>query len=100
MTRISAFLAFLSLLSALAAPVRGDDWLQFRHDATRSATSKDSLQFPLKELWTWKTVGNHEHRPLYHAVIRKGLVYFTASDQRGRYLICADATTGAVKWRK
>ncbi|HLK55912.1 MAG TPA: hypothetical protein VKU00_05095 [Chthonomonadaceae bacterium] len=99
MPRISALLALLALLPALIAPARGDDWPQFRHDSTRSATSKDSLQFPLKELWTWKTVGTDGHHPLYHAVIRKGLVYFTASDKNGRHLICADAKTGAVRWR-
>src|SRR5262245_40202204 len=100
MARVPLSLALLSLLSVLSAPVRGDDWLQFRHDSTRSAVSNDKLRFPLKELWNWNTEGPGKHRPLYHAVIRKDLVYFTASEKQLRFLICADAKTGAVKWRQ
>src|SRR5262245_61286114 len=100
MLRVSAWLASLALLPALAAPVRGDDWPQFRHDATRSAVSTDRLRFPLKEVWTWNTVGPGGHRPLYHAVIWHDQVYFTASEKNRRHLICADAKTGEVKWRQ
>jgi len=100
MARVSLGLALLSLLTTLSAPVRGDDWLQFRHDATHSAVSQDKLHFPLKELWTWKTTGLEKHRLLYHSVIRNGLVYFTASEKSRRFLICADAKTGVVKWRQ
>lgn len=98
MARVSPGLALLSLLTVLSAPVRADDWLQFRHDATHSAVSQDKLHFPLKELWTWNTTGPDKHRPLYHSVIRKGWIYFTASEKSRRFLICADAKTGVVKW--
>jgi hypothetical protein len=100
MARVPLGLALLSLLTALSAPVRGDDWLQFRHDATHSAVSQDKLHFPLKELWTWNTTGPVKHTPLYHSVIRNGWVYFTASEKKQRFLICANAKTGVVKWRQ
>jgi len=100
MIRASLGLALLSLLTVLPAPVRGDDWLQFRHDATHSAVSQDKLHFPLKELWTWNTMGPNKHRPLYHSVVRKGWIYFTASEKKQRFLICANAKTGVVKWRQ
>ena len=100
MARASLGLSLLSLLTVLSAPVRGDDWLQFRHDASHSAVSQDKLHFPLKELWTWNTAGPSKHRPLYHSVIRNGLIYFTASEKDWRFLICADAKTGVVKWRQ
>lgn len=100
MSRVSAFVVLLALQLVLAAPMRGDDWPQFRHDATRSAVSTDRLRFPLKELWTWNTMGPGGHRPLYHAVIWHEQVYFTASEKDRRYLICADAKTGVVRWRQ
>lgn len=77
-----------------------DDWLQFRRDASRSGVSKDSLKFPLKETWTWKTKARRGHTPLFHAVVRKGKIYFTASDNYTRYLICSDAKTGKVQWKQ
>jgi hypothetical protein len=100
MACVSSSLALLSVLTVLSAPVRGDDWLQFRHDATHSAVSQDKLHFPLKELWTWNTTGPDKHKPLYHSVIRNGSIYFTASEKSQRFLICADAKTGVVKWRQ
>src|SRR5207253_8831360 len=51
----SPLFPYTTLFRSLAAPTRGDDWPQFRHDATRSAISADSLHFPLKELWTWRS---------------------------------------------
>jgi hypothetical protein len=93
-------LLLVVLLSCGAGAVLGDDWTQFRRDANRSAASKDELKFPLQERWSWTTHSRNKHTPLYHAVVRQGHVFFTASDKEGRFLICADAKTGKVKWKR
>ena len=94
-----SLLACIAALS-LASAARADDWAQFRHDSSHTATSKDKLQFPLKEAWSWDKRGLSGHSPLYHAVIWQDKVYFTGSDGKQRRIICADARTDAVKWQK
>lgn len=90
----------LAIGLGLAMPARADDWPQFRRDSGRTAASADKIQFPLSELWTWSTRGPKEHTPLYHAVVWQDSVYFTASDKNQRYLICAEARTGNIRWRR
>ncbi|GEM_PF-2325652 len=91
----------VSLLALFySGAAHADDWLQFRHDAARSGVSRDTLKFPLKESWTWKTKARSGHSPLFHAVVRKGKIYFTASEKNTRHLICADSKTGKVLWSK
>jgi hypothetical protein len=79
---------------------RADDWPQFRRDSSHSATSTDELKFPLTELWSWSKAAKNPHTPLYHVVVWNEYAYFTASDEKARSLICADARTGKVKWQK
>lgn len=98
MKRQLTTVSLLALLTCGAA--HADDWLQFRRDASRSGVSQDKLKFPLTETWTWKTKAKNGHSPLFHAVVRKGKIYFTASEKNTRYLICADARTGKVHWSK
>lgn len=100
MTRAPFSLVLTTLALGCLMPARADDWPQFRHDATRTAASKDRLQFPLKSLWEWKTRGPRGHTPLYYAAVWQDKVFFTASEGATRSLICADARTGAVKWRQ
>lgn len=90
--------SLLALFCGKAA--HADDWLQFRHDASHTGVSRDTLKFPLKEAWTWKTKAKGGHTPLFHAVVRAGKIYFTASEKDVRSLICADAKTGKVIWRR
>jgi hypothetical protein len=95
------FLLLPVLLLAVNTPsAHGDDWPQFRRDANRSAASRDSLRFPLQPLWTWETKARTGHTPLYHAVVSRNNVYFTASDKGQRFLVCADAKTGKVVWSR
>jgi outer membrane protein assembly factor BamB len=88
------------MLTYGAGNARGDDWPQFRRDANRSAASTDELKFPLQERWSWTTHERNGRTPLYHATIRQGKVYFTASEKGVRSLICADAKTGKVQWKR
>lgn len=97
-SRWASALFLLGLFAA--APARGDDWPQFRHDAGRSATSSDRVKLPLTEVWTWSTRLNNGHSPLFNSVVWKGRVFFTACEGQKRYLICADAKKGSVKWRQ
>lgn len=93
------FLLLPGLLLTIGLPsAYSDDWPQFRRDANRSAASRDSLRFPLKEAWTWETKSRYDHTPLYYASVWRGHVYFTAMQGEKRYLICAEADTGKVKW--
>ena len=88
------------LLVGAVHSARADDWPQFRRDAWRTAASRDKLEFPLTELWTWSTRGPRGHTPLYHSVVWRNKVFFTASQDRQRFLISADAKTGKVLWRQ
>lgn len=85
-------------LSAMAA--RGDDWPQYRKDAGRSAASTDPVKFPLTDVWSWSTRGNDGHTPLYHVAVSRGRTYFVAREDRVRFLVCADAKTGTVIWKR
>src|SRR5213078_366992 len=44
-------LSVLLLLSFPSRPARADDWLQWRHDAQRTAASRDRVVLPLTEIW-------------------------------------------------
>ena len=43
--------AIFAQLIVLAASASADDWPTYRHDARRSAVSKDTVEFPLKVSW-------------------------------------------------
>jgi hypothetical protein len=86
------------LLTGAAA--RGDDWAQFRRDPGRSGRSTDPVQFPLVEVWSQPSRGSDGYSPLYHTVIKDGLVYYVAVNSQGRFLTCADAKTGSMRWRQ
>jgi hypothetical protein len=85
-------------LSAMAA--RGDDWPQYRKDAGRSAASTDPVKFPLTDVWSWTTRGNDGHTPLYHVSVAKGRAYFIARDGAVRFLVCTNAKSGTVIWKR
>lgn len=90
----------LEFVCCFSAPVRADDWAQYRHDAGHTAVSSDRLTFPLKEVWSWNKVSDKGHTPLYHAAVWHNRVYFTGSEGKQRLLTCADAKTGKVYWSK
>lgn len=94
----SAGAAALLILTAAAA--RGDDWPQFRRDGARTGASLDPVKFPLTDVWTWDTVDVENHSPLGHVAIWKDAAYFVAGDGLSRFTLCADARTGAVRWRQ
>src|SRR5258708_13473823 len=100
MNRAYWHLTFAAFALFLAGAAQADDWPQFRKDAGRSAVSNDKLVFPLAEQWKWSTRGQSGHTPLFNAVVWKNSVYFTASDKKQRFLICANANTGKVMWKK
>lgn len=86
------------LLTAAAA--HGDDWSQFRRDAGRTGRSADPIQFPLTEVWSQSGRGSNGYSPLYHSVIKNGQVYFVTLTSQGRFLVCADAKSGSMRWRQ
>lgn len=92
--------AAVAALFLTTTAARGDDWPQFRRDANRTAASSDPVKLPLTEAWTWSTRGQDGHTPLYHTAIAKGHAYFVAREGKIRSLVCADAKTGAVRWRR
>lgn len=89
--------------AALAPLASADDWRQYRHDQRHTATSTDRVKYPMTEIWSW--TGNtvpmsSAGSPLYHAVVWKERVFFTATERTGRYLVAADARTGTVAWKQ
>ena len=92
--------ALAAFALAVAAIAKADDWPQFRRDANRSAASVDKLEFPLAEKWKWSTRGPQKHTPLFHTVVWKDSAFFTASSGQQRWLVCAEAGTGKVRWKK
>src|SRR5437762_9531378 len=94
----------------LAAPAlaRADDWPQSRRDARHSAWSRDPVTVPLAEIWNWKNLGDGRGRyaPVSNAVAAGGRLFFSGMATGGtsglasRYLVCADAATGATLWRQ
>src|SRR5687767_14467495 len=87
----------LFLAASVATAAGGDDWPQFRRDDKRSAASSDPVKLPLTEIWAWTTSG---HTPLYHSVIHRDRIFFTAFKDLKRYLICAEAKTGTLHWSR
>ncbi|HTE17221.1 MAG TPA: hypothetical protein VK689_02440, partial [Armatimonadota bacterium] len=93
----------LLLLAGLGGSraAHSDDWPQFRRDSSRSAASLDRIKLPLTEIWSWTTAAEFtRHSPLFHASVWRDRVFFVAADGNTRYLVCANAKTGAVIWRQ
>lgn len=55
----------------VAAP--GDDWTQFGHDAQRTFVSKEALELPFMEAWTWQPEAPAKH--VANAVSAAGYVH-------------------------
>jgi hypothetical protein len=93
-----ASLAAALTLTAIAA--RADDWPQFRRDPFRTGRSGDPVKLPLTEVWSQISGRSGGTSPLYHSAISKGRVYFTTLKGRARFLVCADARTGSLRWQR
>jgi hypothetical protein len=99
------FVCFASFAAA-------DDWMMFRKDSARAATSTDSVKLPLKTLWEWKAQAVKGETVLSTAAIRKGQAFFIAGpktipdspkkDEKAlqRILFCVDLKSGDVKWQR
>ena len=100
--------AFAAIGSACLA--NADDWRMFRRDSGRTAASEESIALPLKEFWSWQGVRVNKGSALSTVAIRDGRAYFIAGGEHStspvgakriyRELICAEAKTGDVLWRK
>lgn len=103
MRRPSARILLGTVVGTLAlgsVAARGDDWPQFRRDAGRTGASQDKTRFPVTDVWTWSTRGVSGDTPTYDAAVVRGRIFFTALENKTRYLICADAKTGTPIWRQ
>src|SRR4051812_186449 len=90
----------LACLAAVSVPAAwGDDWPQFRKDHLRSAVSSDPVAVPLTEIWPAGTNLVPAASPLFEASVWHGRVYYISRGV-GRSLICADAQSGVVLWRR
>ena len=109
--QVKAQTVFLMLASLWGAQLaNADDWLMFRRDSGRTAASEESIALPLKEYWSWQSQRVRGYSSLSTIAIRDGKAYFIAGQElnepqnsltgKSRELICADAKTGAVQWRK
>jgi len=105
------------VLLARVSTVSAEDWPTYRHDATRAAATGETLSWPLKSQWTYRTPvplttawsgaegRSIEGKDLHdrvrfddalHVAIVKGRVYFGSSvDHR---IHCVDAATGRSVW--
>ncbi|MCC2669783.1 MAG: hypothetical protein K0Q72_2254, partial [Armatimonadetes bacterium] len=90
--------AALTVTAASAA--RSDDWPQFRRDPSRTGRSVDRIQFPLTSVWSVSSRKKDGYSPLYHSVIKNGRIFFVKVTEKERFLVCADAKTGAVRWQR
>jgi len=93
-----AALAAAVALTAVAA--RADDWPQFRRDPYRSGKSEDPVKFPLTEVWGRTSQRITGASPLFHTTVFKERVFFTILKEGGKFLVCADARTGSVRWQQ
>ena len=103
-----AAVAFAAL--GIACLASADDWRMFRRDTGRTAASEESIALPLKEYWSWQGLRVKNASALSTVAIRDGRAYFAAGGEQStspggakrtyRELICADAKTGDVHWRK
>jgi len=107
------------LMLQLAASLSAGDWTLYRGDSGRSGHSAESLAFPLRKGWTYRSslppspawpgpapadlyhgVGNlaptMANSPAYHPVVSGGLLYFGSSSDDTVY--CLDAATGETRW--
>jgi len=96
----SAFAGLGVTMFLVAAAAHGDDWPQFRRDAARTGRSADPVQFPLAEVWSQPGRRSDGYSPLYHSVVKNGQVYFVTLNDQGRFLICADAKSGSIRWQQ
>lgn len=109
----------LVLQVALLTSAVAEDWPTYQHDNSRSGLTKDSLSYPLRQLWVhqpahapapawpapakadiWQRINNLDPRVTYdrafQVAVSGGRVYYgsSADDQ----VVCLDATTGARRW--
>ena len=100
----------LASLCVVAGPCLPADWPMYGHDPARSATTSESLAFPLSKLWSyepsqpprpaWPEPGKELHRMdfdyAFQPVAAGGLLYFGSSaDDTVRAL---NAATGELVW--
>ncbi|HUT35369.1 MAG TPA: PQQ-binding-like beta-propeller repeat protein [Planctomycetota bacterium] len=110
---------WVGLVAACAAAF-AEDWPTYRHDAGRSAVTRERLRFPLSACWTYqplqaprpawgdpnpRTVGGFygaiEGRrvhfdDVFHAVVEGDTLYFGSSADGKVYAL--DAATGKERW--
>ena len=98
--RVSCALFAMLGLAVIAGAARGDDWPQFRRDSSRTGASSDPVKLPLTEIWSWNSMVGDGPTPLYHSVIAGDRILFTAFREGIRYLVCAEAKTGAIHWMR
>lgn len=99
--------------------LRAAEWPTYRHDASRSGTTSESLALPLREAWSrrspyrpqpawdepatwdgWNKVYNLKNRQTFdkawHVVAADDAAYYGSSVDDKIY--CVDAATGATRW--
>jgi len=107
LTMKRSFEAVLGLSLFFSWSVFAEEWPQFRHDASRSGYTSDSLSFPLGCAWVfgcrhlpspaWK--GEDTRMPFDYApqmVVSEGRIYFGSSADCKIYAL--DANNGYVAW--
>jgi hypothetical protein len=99
----------LALACVLVSGACADDWLMFRKDGSRSASSSDKVTLPMKPIWSSKGQRVNGVSVVSTVTVRDGMLYyFTGSPMKSknpktqdvsqRTLVCADAKTGVVRW--
>jgi hypothetical protein len=99
------------LCLSIASSALADDWLMFRKDAGRAATSSDKVELPLKLAWNWKGEALGGASSMSTCVVRRGNVFFVAvrkpdkplakgAPSTQRTLICAEAESGKIVWTR
>jgi outer membrane protein assembly factor BamB len=96
-------IAFLGLLSFLAAPAAGEDWPAFRGNARRTGKT-DAGKLPARLEKKWVFTGEDHARPAFDSspalaggLVIAGLAEQSALAARGR-IVAVDAGTGRLKW--
>lgn len=89
--RLETGSAFETALTELTEFSGNDDWPTFRHDLSRSGTSKQNIPAEVETLWDIKISGK-----LTSPVIADGLVYVAQTDAHTLYAL--DQQTGEKVW--
>jgi hypothetical protein len=100
-------IAALGLTGLCTSNAVADDWLMFRKDAGRTASSTDTIELPMRQAWSFSSLRVAGRSPLSSAAVRGDMIYFiagsTAASVNGtasRTLIAADLKTGEVRWSR